>query len=81
MATQPTYPVTFRDIKLSPELEAMMEDYTPERIAEFLLNNAIGQEDYAQVCDEVRRMGLDPKKILHDPLPGVPGSGSSLVCV
>jgi len=39
--------------------------YTPERKAEFLLNNTITPEDYAAAVKEVRRMGLNPKKIPH----------------
>lgn len=43
-----------------------IEIYTNERIAEFLLNNAVGQEDYARAREEVRKLGLDPDKIPHD---------------
>jgi hypothetical protein len=39
-----------------------MEIYTPERIAEFLLNNAVTKEDYDSACTEVRALGLDPAK-------------------
>jgi hypothetical protein len=48
-----------------------LEDYTPERIAEFLLSNAVDAEDYAQSVAEVRRMGLDPNKIPHQKPAGV----------
>jgi bifunctional DNA-binding transcriptional regulator/antitoxin component of YhaV-PrlF toxin-antitoxin module len=41
------------------------EQYTDQRKAELLLNNAIDAEDYAQACQEVRRMGLDPAAIPH----------------
>jgi hypothetical protein len=40
-----------------------MEIYTPERIAEFLLNNAVTKENYDSACAEVRALGLDPAKI------------------
>jgi GNAT superfamily N-acetyltransferase len=40
--------------------------YTPERIAEFLLNNAVNAEDYARAVEEVRRLGLDPEAIPHE---------------
>jgi AbrB family looped-hinge helix DNA binding protein len=47
-----------------------VEIYTPERKAEFLLNNAVTRADYRWAVAEVRRMGLDPKKIRHDKPPG-----------
>jgi hypothetical protein len=48
-----------------------LEDYTPERIAEFLLSNAVDAQDYAESRAEVRRMGLDPDKISHEKSAGV----------
>jgi hypothetical protein len=42
-----------------------IEIYTPERRAEFLLSNAVDEQDYARAQKEVRKMGLDPKKIPH----------------
>lgn len=42
-----------------------VEVYTPERIAEFLLNNAVSQQDYDWAVAEVRRLGLDPETIEH----------------
>jgi hypothetical protein len=48
-----------------------LEDYTPERIAEFLLSNAVNAEDYAESRAEVRRMGLDPDQIPHEKPAGV----------
>ena len=39
--------------------------YAPERQAEFLLSNAVGAKDYARAKEEVRKMGLDPRKIPH----------------
>ena len=44
-----------------------LEDYTPERIADFLLNNAVGPENYATAVEEVRKLGLDPATIPHTP--------------
>ena len=41
------------------------ESYTPERIAEFLLNNAVDCEDYKQAREEVKTLGLDPETITH----------------
>ena len=42
-----------------------MEIYTPERIAEFLLSNAVDANDYAHAAEEVRKLGLDPDSIPH----------------
>ena len=52
-------------ILIRPAVVMPIEIYTDERIAEFLLNNAVGEEDYARAVKEVRRMGLDPDKIDH----------------
>lgn len=41
------------------------EEYTPERRAEFLLSNAVDGEEYARMANEVRKMGLDPDRIVH----------------
>jgi AbrB family looped-hinge helix DNA binding protein len=50
---------------LRPVVTLPVEIYTRERKAEFLLNNAITSEDYAIAVEQVREMGLDPKKIPH----------------
>jgi AbrB family looped-hinge helix DNA binding protein len=50
---------------LRPVVTLPIEIYTPERKAEFLLNSAISSEDYAIAIEQVREMGLDPKKIPH----------------
>jgi AbrB family looped-hinge helix DNA binding protein len=50
-------------ILLRPAVAVPVEIYTPERRAEFLLNNAIDDEDYAKALEEVRGMGIDPKTI------------------
>lgn len=47
-------------ILIRPATVLPVEVYTPERRAEFLLNNAIDIEDYRRARDEVKRMGLDP---------------------
>ena len=44
-----------------PEPEA----YSPERIAEFLLNNAVDGDDYQGAIEEVRKLGIDPASIPH----------------
>ncbi|MGH2559910.1 MAG: AbrB/MazE/SpoVT family DNA-binding domain-containing protein [Thermomicrobiales bacterium] len=52
-------------IMLRPIVETDVEIYTPERIAEFLLSNAMDKDDYESAAEEVRRMGLDPESIDH----------------
>ncbi len=42
-----------------------IEMYTPKRIAEFLLNNAIGEDDFARAIEQVKAMGIDPDDIPH----------------
>jgi antitoxin component of MazEF toxin-antitoxin module len=55
-----------------PNVQAhSIEEYTPERKAELLLNNAVDADDYAQVVEEVRAMGLDPETIPHERPAGV----------
>lgn len=51
---------------LRPVVTLPVELYSPERKAEFLLNNAITQADYDQAVKEVRKMGLDPDEIPHE---------------
>ncbi|MGA7522728.1 MAG: AbrB/MazE/SpoVT family DNA-binding domain-containing protein [Acidobacteriaceae bacterium] len=51
-------------ILLRPAVAVPVEIYTPERKAEFLLNNAVTQEDYDESCRVIREdFGLDPAKI------------------
>ena len=52
-------------ILLRPALAIPFEVYSPERRAEFLLSNAVDEEDYRKAVDEVRAMGLDPARIPH----------------
>jgi AbrB family looped-hinge helix DNA binding protein len=54
-------------ILLRPAAVVPVEIYSDARRAEFLLNNAIGPDEYAWAVEEVRRMGLDPDAIPHDP--------------
>ncbi len=42
-----------------------VERYTPKRKAEFLLSNAVTKADYRKARELVRKLGLDPDKILH----------------
>ena len=48
-----------------------VEIYTQQRKAEFLLNGAVDEADYAAAVKAVREMGLDPAAIPHDPPVGV----------
>ena len=52
-------------ILIRPATVLPVEVYTPERRAEFLLNNAVDIEDYWRARGEVNRMGLDPDRIKH----------------
>jgi AbrB family looped-hinge helix DNA binding protein len=42
-----------------------VEIYTPERLAEFFLNNAMDKEDYLDARNEVEAMGINPDTIDH----------------
>ena len=53
-------------ILIRPARAMPVEIYTPERIAEFLLNNAVDMEDYERARREVEKMGIEPDTILHD---------------
>ena len=50
---------------LRPVVTLPVEIYTPERKAEFLLNNTATSEDYEWATKEVQKMGLDPETIPH----------------
>ena len=52
-------------ILLRPAVAVPVELYSPERRAEFLMSNAVNDDDYREAVDEVRRMGLDPDSIPH----------------
>ena len=42
-----------------------VEVYTPERLAEFFLNNVLSREGYLEAREEVKAMGIDPDSIDH----------------
>jgi len=52
-------------------LDAMMdalipeENYSPERVAAFLLSNAVDRAEYREAVDYVKKTGLDPDSIPH----------------
>lgn len=54
-------------VLLRPAVALPVESYSPERRAEFLLNNAMDRDDYVRAVREVRAMGLDPDAIEHAP--------------
>jgi AbrB family looped-hinge helix DNA binding protein len=42
-----------------------VEIYTPERLAEFFLNNVMDKEGYLEARKDVEQMGIDPDSIDH----------------
>ena len=52
-------------VLIRPSAAFPIEMYTPERQAEFLLSNAVGTKDYARAKADVRKLGLDYRKIPH----------------
>lgn len=53
-------------VLLRPVITLPLERYSPERKAEFLLNNAVTPKDYAWAFEEVKKLGVDPKTIPHE---------------
>ncbi len=41
------------------------EIFTPERIAEFLLNNSLNAQEYNWAVQEAMRLGVDPLRMDH----------------
>ena len=52
-------------VLLRPVVTLPVEIYSPERKAEFLLNNTTTLKEYAGVVQKIREMGLDPDTIPH----------------
>jgi AbrB family looped-hinge helix DNA binding protein len=52
-------------VLIRPAVVVPLEAYSPERVAEFLLTNAVDADDYAKAVARVRSMGLDPESIPH----------------
>jgi len=52
-------------VLIRPAVVVPVEIYTPERKAEFLLSNATDKKDYQRARIEVKKLGLNPDKILH----------------
>lgn len=53
-------------ILLRPAVAVPVETYSRERIAEFLLSNAVDEADYAEARERVNALGLDPDIIPHE---------------
>jgi hypothetical protein len=47
--------------------EYLIEKYSPQRKAEFLLSNATNSADYRRARREVKKLGLDPDAVPHRP--------------
>lgn len=54
---------------LKPVQAYETEVYTPARIAEFLLNNAVNGTEYDAAIARVRDMGVDPDSVPHQARP------------
>ncbi len=54
-------------VLIRPAVAMPVEIYGDERQAEFLLSNAVDEEDYQLARKEVEKMGLDPDRIQHLP--------------
>ncbi len=53
-------------IMLRPAVALPIEKYTPEQKAEYLLNNAVTEEDIQWAEEEIRKMGIDPASVVGD---------------
>jgi uncharacterized protein len=56
---------TDEGILLRPAIAVPIESYSPERQAEFLLSNAVDDQDYARARAAVQEMGVDPDSVPH----------------
>ena len=53
-------------ILIRPAVAVPVEIYTPARVAEFLLSNAVNAKDYRAAVRAVRKLGVDPGTIAHE---------------
>lgn len=67
MATIEPRRTTKRARKLIARRPSAVEHYTPRRLAQLLLENATDAQDYARARREVRKLGIDPDRVPHDP--------------
>ncbi len=54
------------DTQAGPAAAMPVESYSDELKAEFLLNNAADEPDYAWALREMRKLGLGPEKVPHE---------------
>lgn len=54
---------------LKPVAAYETEVYTPQRMAEFMLNNAVTAAEYDDALAEARARGVDPDAFPHQPRP------------
>jgi len=52
-------------ILIRPAVAVPVEIYTPARVAEFLLSNAVDAKDYGKAVRAVRKLGIDPRTVAH----------------
>lgn len=52
-------------LTLRPAAALPIEIYSDRRKAEFLLGNAVDEEDYRRAVEEVCKLGLDPADVPH----------------
>jgi AbrB family looped-hinge helix DNA binding protein len=52
-------------ILIRPALAVPVETYTPARVAEFLLSNAVDAKDHRAAVRAVRKLGIDPRTVAH----------------
>lgn len=70
MATTQPRRTAKRTGKTAARRTSAIEHYTPRRLAQFLLENATDAADYASARREVRKLGLDPDRVPHEPPAG-----------
>lgn len=64
---------THQGFLVRPAVAVPVEIYTPERKAEFMLNNATDAVSYAEAREMARGWGVDPDSIDHEPPAGARG--------
>lgn len=52
-------------ILIRPAVAVPVEIYTPARVAEFLLSNAVDPKDYRAAVRAVRKLAIDPRTVAH----------------
>ena len=52
-------------ILIRPAVAVPVEIYSPARVAEFLLSNAVDARDYRAAIRAVRKLGIDPRTVAH----------------